>query len=139
MARISESVVSLRIMGDRLIPSVITSVLGGVASFEQTKGQEIVSNNSDGKRMAQTGMWCLEAKNTSPENLDMQIAEIFSQLTTDLDKWKILNKKYRIDLFCGLFMKEDNEGLEMSPASLKLLSERGVVLGLDIYGSTEDT
>jgi hypothetical protein len=35
-------------------------------------------------------------------------------------------------------MQEEMEGMEVSPASLKILGERGVTLGLDIYGPDEN-
>ena len=41
-----------------------------------------------------------------------------------------------MDLFCGLFMHESNEGAEISPASLTALGDRGVKLSLDIYSPT---
>ncbi len=138
MAQVSKSAATLRVMGDQLIPSEITNILGCNPTFEQTKGQEIVNNKTGNKRVAISGMWRLETKRHEPENLDKQISEIFSQLTTDLEKWKLLNEKYDTDLFCGIFMKEDMEGMEISPESLKILAERGITLGLDIYRPDEN-
>jgi hypothetical protein len=48
---------------------------------------------------------------------------------------RLLESKYRIDLFCGLFMEGTNEGLQISPETLHALGERGISLGLDMYGS----
>ena len=138
MAQISKSAASLRVMGDQLIPSEVTSALGCNPSFEQTKGQEIINAKTGNKRVAISSMWRLETKRHEPENLDSQISEIFNQLTSDLNKWKSLNEKYDIDLFCGIFMKEEMEGMEISPASLKILGDRGVTLGLDIYGPDDN-
>jgi hypothetical protein len=39
-----------------------------------------------------------------------------------------------VALFCGWFMRESNEGVEISAHTLGLLGERGIVLSLDIYG-----
>ena len=83
-------------------------------------------------------MWRLETKRYEPENLDKQISEIFSQLTPDLKIWKSLNEKFDIDLLCGIFMKEEMEGMELSPKSLQALGERGITLGLDVYGPDEN-
>lgn len=73
-----------------------------------------------------------------PENLDSQISELLNKLSSDLAVWKEIDSKFKIDLFVGLFMNESNEGLELSPASLKSLGERGILLGLDIYDPCED-
>src|SRR5262249_39835996 len=59
----------------------------------------------------------------------------FSSLSKDLSIWRSL-AKYRPNLFVGLFLQESNEGIEISPQSLSLLAERGIMLGLDIYGAS---
>ena len=138
MAQISKSAASLRIMGDELAPSDVTKILGCAPSFEQTKGQEIVNAKTGNKRLAISGMWRLDTNRCEPENLDAQISKIFNQLTNDLTKWKSLNDRYDIDLFCGIFMKEEMEGMEVSPVTLKILGERGVTLGLEIYCPDEN-
>jgi hypothetical protein len=47
--------------------------------------------------------------------------------------WRSLGK-YHPDLCVGLFLQGSNEGIEISPENLFLLGERGIMLGLDIYG-----
>ena len=84
-----------------------------------------------------TGLWRLSATKQSPENLDSQIREILGQLTNDVSIWQDLRKKFKIDLFCGFFMEETNEGLTVSCNSLKMLGERGIELAIDIYANTE--
>lgn len=133
MAQINRSLATLRIIGDDLIPSEVSTLLGYEASLVQEKDQVFVSKKSGRERIAKSGMWRLKATSCEPENLDSQISEILDKLTPDLEVWKSLSKKYDIDLFCGLFMEESNEGLEVSPVSLSLLSKRGIKLGLDIY------
>lgn len=59
-------------------------------------------------------------------------------LTSDLNVWRELSSKYEPDLFVGLLMEVFNEGLEVSSDCLAMLGERGVKLGLDIYGSDAD-
>jgi len=138
MAHISKSAATLRIMGDDLVPAEITNLLGANPTFEHSKGQVFTSKSSGNKRTTKTGMWRLQAKDAKPENLDVQIEEIFNQLSSDLELWESLKEKYSIDFFCGIFMRSSNEGMEITPMSLRLLGERGVKLGLDIYGPDED-
>ena len=80
-------------------------------------------------------MWSLHSVDQEPENLDGQIEEILAKVTGDIETWQALGRRYRPDLFCGLFMEGGNEGLVISPASLVALGERGIELALDVYGS----
>src|SRR5688572_27098801 len=125
MAQVESSVVALRIIGDDLDPAEITRLLGCQPSKAEAKGERIIyknmTNNTETVRIARTGGWRLCAVDRTPEDLDGQIAELLSRLTDDLDVWKSLASKYHLDLFCGLFMQEGNEGLSISPSSLAAL------------------
>jgi ribosomal protein L19 len=131
MAQLARSVATLRIAGDDLIPEEISSLLGSEPTFAQRKGEEIPTKS--GVRIAMFGHWRLKAKDAEPEDLDGQITELLSKLTQDVQIWQLLGKRFRIDLFCGWFMNESNEGVSISPATLRSLGERGIELGLDIY------
>jgi hypothetical protein len=41
-------------------------------------------------------------------------------------------------VFCGWFVNEGNEGVEIEPHALRALGERGIKLDLDIYGPDGD-
>ena len=133
MAQINRSYATLRISGDDLVPSEISSILGYETSLIQSKGQVFVGKKSGRERVAKSGMWRVQATNCEPEDLDFQISEIINRLSSDLNAWKSLANRFDIDLFCGLFMEVSNEGMEISPCSLNLLAERGIMLGFDIY------
>jgi hypothetical protein len=83
-------------------------------------------------------MWNLKTDACKPENLDGQIASLLGKLQQDLGVWASVSSQYKIDLFCGLFMKETNEGLEISPKTLQALGERGISLGLDVYAGMDE-
>ena len=137
MAQINSSEVTLRVGGDELNPEKITEKLGCKPTYSQTKDQIFIGSKSGNKRKAKTGMWNLSATKCEPENIDAQISEILSKLTNDLDIWNSISNQFEIDLFCGLFMDETNEGLTISSTSLESLSLRGIELGLDIYANCE--
>ena len=80
-------------------------------------------------------MWSLHSTDHEPENLDRQIVELLGKVTSEMDAWRDLVQMYRVDLFCGLFMGSENDGLTVSPSSLAALGQRGIQLALDIYGS----
>lgn len=80
----------------------------------------------------------LDAADIEPGDLDAQVAGLFRRLNTDLSVWNSLAKKYRMDLFCGFFMKETDEGFEVSPQTMKLLADRGIKLAVCIYAPISD-
>ena len=82
----------------------------------------------------QTGSWIVTAEPREPGDLDAQVEELLSPLSKDLAVWRRLGK-YQPDFSVGLFLQESNEGLEISAHSLSLLAERGILLGLDVYGA----
>ncbi len=134
MALIARTKASLRFFGDGLIPDEVTQILGCEPAFTQLKGESIVGRNTGKIRIANTGCWRLEAVEAEPGNLDAQIEEILSRITSDLAVWKELTSKFEVDLFCGLFMNSDMEGICISSTNLLALGERGIEIGLDVYG-----
>lgn len=124
----------MRIIGDDLVPADISNLLKCAPTTSQKKGDAIVGRKTGIERVARTGMWSLQSSDQEPGNLDRQIEEVMAKLTEDMETWHRLARSYRLDLFCGLFMRVENEGIEISPASLAALGERGIKLKLDIYG-----
>ena len=132
MAHLHRAVATLRIGGASLIPSEVSALLGAEPTLARIKGQEILSKSGN-TRIAKAGQWHLHATDTEPENLDAQVAEILGKLTSDLSVWVDLSNRFKMDLFCGWFMNESNEGVEITPNTLNQLGERGIKLGIDIY------
>ena len=132
MASVGKSAAALRIYGDDLIPDEVTKVLGCVPTSAERKGQ-IIRSSSGRERTARTGGWDLTAPDSKPENLDQQVSWLLDQLTDDLSVWCALAERYRIDLFCGLFMHTSDEGLTLAPKTLVALGVRGIELGLCLY------
>ena len=138
MASLDQTAASLRVFGDDLDPKQVTRLLGHEPSGAELKGQEIIGKSSGKTRIAKTGSWRLSATKRSPGDLDAQIEEILSKLSSDMNVWNALSGRYRVDLFCGLFLRGWNEGLTISAKSLAALGNRGIDLGLDIYDGESD-
>ena len=138
MAHLQRSVATLRIIGDDLKPEKVTELLGCEPTASQTKGQKVRGHKTGREIVMRTGMWRLEATDCEPEDLDKQVAELLTKLTQDLSIWASLSDQFAIDLFCGLFMEESNEGVSISADTLLALGQRGIVLALDIYGPTQE-
>jgi len=88
-------------------------------------------------RLERTGSWRLDATRREPGNLEAQVFELLDRLTPNLQVWDELGKKYKIDLFCGIFMGSENDGLPLSHNALLALGKRGIKLDLDIYDASE--
>ena len=138
MPALHRAVASLRIVGDALDPADITRRLGGEPTRAWKQGDELRRRPDLPSRPARHGQWRREASQTQPEDLGAQLREVLRGLTPDLEVWRTLSRSYRVDLFCGWFMKEGNEGVEISPEVLQLLAERHIALNLDIYASDDD-
>ena len=134
----SQSSASLRISGDDLDPNEITQMLGHPASNSVRKGElEILPSGRN--RIAATGRWDRRVDyRRRPGNLDRQIGEILAPLNDDLVVWQKISEKFKMDMFCGLFLESFNEGLVLAPNTLEALGRRGIKLGLDIYGEEND-
>lgn len=130
MAVIAKTLASLRFHGDDLEPETLTRRLGGPPSESWRKGEVFGAKRTARRR---TGAWLLQADEREPGDLDGQIDEIFSKLTHELSVWRDL-AGYRPNLFVGFFLEQSNEGVELNGRSLSLLADRGVSLGLDVYG-----
>ena len=138
MAHLHRSVATLRIMGDDVLPERVTRLLGYEPTHSLTKGQIIRGRITGHERVARIGMWSLEATDCEPEDLDKQVAELLDKLTQDLRVWASLSEQFRIDLFCGFFMEESNEGVSISAKTMLALGQRGIEIGLDIYAPTQE-
>jgi hypothetical protein len=132
LAGIGRTVVTLRLFGDDLEPTEISALLCAKPTTSGRKG-DVRTLSSGREIVSRTGSWRLEVEDRVPGDLDSQLVELFSLLTPELSVWQELSRRYRCDVFCGLFMTERNEGEELSPRTMMLLGDRGLTLGLDIY------
>jgi hypothetical protein len=124
---------TLRFFGDDLDPQEIAAVLGCAPTVGVKKGGTWATKLGR-EKVARRGSWRLEAPTHIPGDLDGQIEGLFSALTTDLDAWRTLAARFQADIFCGVFLAEGNEGLELKPTTLLAVGARALKLSLDIYG-----
>ncbi|MDQ0839238.1 hypothetical protein QFZ54_003022 [Sphingomonas faeni] len=79
------------------------------------------------------------AERREPADLDGQINDLLDGLSDDCSVWRSLSHLFRGRVFCGLFLASGNEGLTLRSETLARLSERGLLLDLDIYGPDDAT
>ena len=132
MGELSRSSACLRIFGDDLDPNEVTRLIGCRGTAEQKKGER-VQTKLGRERVVKQGNWRRDAGRLRPGNLDKQISEILAPLTFDLTVWADLSKRYKVDLYCGLWLETYNEGISLSPESMTALGERNIMIDLDVY------
>lgn len=87
---------------------------------------------------ARTGFWHLSVERDGPGDFDEKIARLLSALSQDLGVWAELARRFRVELFCGMMMKQGNEGVGLSAATILAMAERGLSFELDVYGPQDD-
>lgn len=137
MTLVCKTVACLRFVGDDLDPDEISSALGKEPTYARRKGDVWLSPKGL-RRTAKSGIWILNADDAEPGDLDQQVAALFSGLGDDFSIWRNFAKRYRGDIYAGVFMSQSNEGLNMSPLTLNSIGIRGLEFGLDIYSNIDD-
>lgn len=127
MPGIDETRAYLRISGDDLDPDATSAALGAAPTYAFRKG-DIYR-----QRATKTGRWVIDAKPSTPTNLNRQVVDLLARMTDDLALWRSITDRHQAMFYCSVFMAQTNEGTELRPATLTALGARGISLGLDIY------
>jgi Domain of unknown function (DUF4279) len=128
---VDECSVTLLFRGVELVPDDITKVLGinPTRSFQKND----VSRGRIYDKLQTHGLWVYRCQRIAGKELETEINELLDQLPADLELWQNLTNCYGAELFCGLWLKRYNRSLSFSPQTLQRISERGLVLDLDVY------
>jgi hypothetical protein len=127
--------ITLRISGEALDPDYVSSLLGYAPTRSERKGVPVPAPTGSA-RIGKTGRWSLtvDSKDCADgAELDDAIRLLFAKLPADPELWTSLTSTYSVDLFCGLFLESTNRGFAISPDVLKLLADRQVQIGFDVY------
>lgn len=118
-----KSTASLRIFGKDLQPIDVTCVMGREPDLSFKQGQPIVLPDGRIGREATFGMWSISADTSSAVNLNDQIEQLLTSVTSELSDRHRLGQKYSIDLFCGIFVPDENRGIALESATLLRLGQ----------------
>ena len=129
-----QSTVALRIFGDDLVPEEVSALLGCEPTRSHSKGQVRQEPNY----LAKTGTWLLEAADAEPGDIEGQVDELLGRVTDDLQVWQRLGQRFKLDIYCGAFMRTSNDGIELSSETLLRLGQRGVAFGVELYAPSKD-
>ena len=128
--------VSLRVMGEDLDPADVTRHFGAQPSWSARRGD--VFTRLGRTRTRRVGVWLLEATPRDGWPLSTAIDELLDATDGQSTYWRELPDGYRADVYCGLFMGDDNQSLALPATTLARLAERGLALGFDVYGPPPD-
>ncbi len=133
--KIDEVSISIRFSGDDLDPDELTALLNCEPTEAYEKGQTIITTISP--RTIKTGMWFLSIQKNSEQTLEEQIWELLEKLPKDLEVWEKLSGRFRINIYCGAWLKNWNRDVWFSANLLKQIANRKLSIGLAIYFDLE--
>jgi hypothetical protein len=122
---------TLRVVGKDVDPTEISQLLRCEPTAAARTGDVIKSKGF--ARTVREGFWRLESSRDATD-IEDQVVSLLARVTNDLDVWRDLSKRFRVDMFCGLFLDAKNRGFELTPQTLRQLADRGISIGFDIYG-----
>ena len=82
--------------------------------------------------------WRLRAPDSVGSDLDGQIAWILERLTPDLERWQTVQTRYRVDVYCGLFLEQTKRGFGLLPRTLTALAAREIEWVCDVFVPTPE-
>ncbi|MGV1804126.1 DUF4279 domain-containing protein [Agrobacterium vitis] len=132
--------ISLRIAGDDLDPDEVTRLLGVAPRLAYRKGDQW-KNPKGNPLIGRTGFWTFHVDDFETDDFEEAIFDLLSRIPVTPDVFQMLARRFKVELFCGLFLDDYNAGLGLSPAVMKLLAQRDISLDFDIYsfsGSEEE-
>ena len=129
--------VSLRLFGDDLDPADITRLLGCEPTRALRKGD--VDPIGRYRRVATTGSWLLEGDRPPGEDLEAQVLCLLARVSSNQATWELLTDRFAVDVFCGVFLDDSNQGFALSPLVLSELSWRKLRIDFDIYSASADS
>jgi hypothetical protein len=118
--------ITLRIRGDELNFDRISALLG----CRPTK------TGKRGARAAKGSRWelSIESKDCdAQDDVEEGIKILLARLPSETALWTSLTTEYSVDLFCGLFMESSNRGFGISAETSRMLSDRHLEIGFDLY------
>lgn len=85
-----------------------------------------------------TGAWILDGEVSESGDVDGQVSRLLACVDLSLEQWGALSARFESDIFCGWFMRDWNEGISVSPRTMRMLAERNITLSVDIYALLDD-
>jgi uncharacterized protein DUF4279 len=123
--------VSLRIRGDALDPEFLTQQFGVTPSLSARKGETVVRHGRESAE--KTGVWVYRLEVPPATELGEVIALLLEVFPEDSTLWGEITSAYTADVFCGIFLQDENQSTVVEPEILAALARRGLPLSFDFY------
>jgi hypothetical protein len=131
--------ITLRIVGENLVPEEITAVMGREPDDAHQKDKPLYRRDGTLMRIPKSGGWraVLRPDSTDEWSCGEAILELLATIPSDVSVWHALTEKYTVELFVGLKIPDTNREFYLSPKLLAYLGERNIGVGFDIYYEVE--
>lgn len=123
--------VSLRIRGDALDPEFLTQQFGVTPSLSARKGETVIRHGREG--LQRTGVWVYRLDVPPETELGQVIGLLLEVFPEDSTLWGEITSAFTADVFCGIFLQDENQSTVVEPEVLAALARRGLPLSLDLY------
>lgn len=133
---VDEMSLTLRIMGEDLVPADVSAVLRCSPDQAWSKGEEWVVAGQ--KRLRSFGMWSIHGADTDGRGFERELLRLLDRISNDELVWDHLNAQFDVDVFCGVHLNAWNRGFSLSPLVLQRLAARRLRIDFDIYCNVED-
>jgi hypothetical protein len=136
---IDETVVSLCIYGDDLVPEKVSEALGVIPAHAHRKGELMKSRSPHAPRTVayKTGVWIFKLTGQAPQEPEDVTLALLDQLPDDESVWTDLSARYHVRLKYGLFVEAWNRGFDLSPTLMARIAQMRAEVGFDIYADLE--
>ncbi len=120
---------SLRIFGDELPLDEITRELGVQPTRTRRKGDRAKPTSKTSYR---DDAWFLSSSLPETEALHRHIDEIWAAIKPRARYLKELNKRFKVDVFCGYRSNCDHAGIELPASSFEIFTALDIPFGVSI-------
>jgi hypothetical protein len=131
----TEYKITLRILGDQLIPASISQRLSCLPTKAWAIGEVIQQGNFC--RRARTGSWSLS--DYSVGTLNQRIVQLLRCCQTNLEEWRRITSEFTGEILIGVFENGPQNGFVLNNITLMEIAQRGLCLSIDAYSIYEPT
>jgi hypothetical protein len=130
---VDESRLSLWIVGEELDPDEISRLLGCAPSDSHRRGDPRRSGTPWPK-----GAWMLSVRGKSPMGPEQLVHLLLARLPTDETLWSDLRRRFRVQLWFGIFTERWNRAFELSPDAIRRIGSFGLTVVFDVYADLNE-
>jgi hypothetical protein len=124
--------VGINFYSKKLDRDEITKLLGAEPTKSWNPNERHPIGNKNKTRITDWGKWYMNSERDSTD-LNEKLNNLFSTLTMDLEKWKILTEKYETWVDVSGYMENWNRAFTLKTETMKMLTDRNLEIVFDIY------